>query len=100
MIYGHTNFDAGRIYTDAELASVEHDAVNKPKHYQIAPGLEFYDLRQFLAAKAQEQCIPHDQYSDWDRALEYLFRMWEKNEVEDLKKAMWYMEKLKSKLEE
>lgn len=78
---------------------IAHDMVNKPKHYQLAPGLEVYDLRQALANKAQEQGVPHDQYSDWDRATEYLIRMWEKNVLEDAKKARWYLNKLIEKLE-
>ena len=43
--------------------------------------------------------MPHDLYSDWDRALEYLLRMWEKNGVEDAKKARWYLNKLIEKLD-
>ena len=78
----------------------DFDMVNKPKHYQIMPGLEVYDLRQALAKKAQELGIPHDQFSDWDRALEYLLRMWEKNKRQDLQKAMFYMNKLLEKLPE
>lgn len=78
----------------------DFDMVNKPKHYQIMPGLEVYDLRQALAKKAQELGIPHDQFSDWDRALEYLLRMWEKNKRQDLQKSMFYMKKLLEKLPE
>ena len=78
----------------------DFDMVNKPKHYQIMQGLEVYDLRQALAKKAQELGIPHDQFSDWDRALEYLLRMWEKNKRQDLRKAMFYMNKLLEKLPE
>jgi len=78
----------------------DFDMVNKPKHYQIMPGLEVYDLRQALAKKAQELGIPHDQFSDWDRALEYLLRMWEKNKRQDLQKSMFYMNKLLEKLPE
>jgi hypothetical protein len=75
------------------------DLVNHPPHYQLRPGYEVYDLRQDLAAKAAQHDVPYDQYSDWDRALEYLLRMWGKNEVEDAKKARWYLNKLIEKLE-
>lgn len=105
---GHTPpFEPGQLVPQEELAKltirppreeIAVDMVNKPKHYQLAPGLEVYDLRQALAKKAQDQCVPHDQYSDWDRATEYLIRMWEKNEVEDAKKARWYLNKLIEKL--
>ena len=70
------------------------------KLYGDSAWLEVYDLRQALAKKAQELGIPHDQFSDWDRALEYLLRMWEKNKRQDLQKAMFYMNKLLEKLPE
>lgn len=75
------------------------DMVNKPPHYQLHEGYEVYDLRQDLATKAQAISLPHDLYSDWDRALEYLLRCWEKNELEDLKKSRWYINKMIDKLE-
>lgn len=75
------------------------DMVNHPKHYQLRPGYEVYDLRQDLARKAAAADVPHSQYSDWDRALEYLLRCWEKNGAEDVKKARWYLDKLIEKLE-
>ena len=102
---GHTPpYEPGKFYPREEVEfypreEVEKDMVNRPKHYQLAPGLEVYDLRQALANKAQEQGVPHDQYSDWDRATEYLIRMWEKNGLEDAKKARWYLNKLIEKLE-
>lgn len=76
-----------------------HDMVNHPPHYQLHEGYEVYDLRQDLAQKAMAANVPHDQYSDWDRALEYLLRMWDKNGLEDAKKGRWYMDKLIAKLE-
>lgn len=78
---------------------IAHDNVNHPKHYQIRPGYEVYDLRQDLAKKAASADVPHSQYSDWDRAIEYLLRCWEKNGVEDAKKARWYLDKLIKKME-
>lgn len=75
------------------------DMVNNPPHYQLRDGYEVYDLRQDLAAKAQAAQVPHDIYSDWDRAIEYLLRCWEKNGIEDIKKARWYINKLIEKLE-
>jgi len=75
------------------------DIVNKPPHYQLREGYEVYDLRQDLARKTEEIGVPNDWFSDWDRALEYLLRMWEKNELEDAKKSRWYLNKLIEKLE-
>lgn len=75
------------------------DMINNPPHYQLREGYEVYDLRQDLATKAQGLCVPYDLYSDWDRAIEYLLRCWEKNEIEDIKKAKWYINKLIEKIE-
>lgn len=80
-------------------ADADEDMVNHPPHYQLREGYEVYDLRQDLARKAQAANVPHDQYSDWDRALEYLLRMWDKNGLEDAKKGAWYIGKLIGKLE-
>lgn len=82
-----------------EEAELLEDMVNHPPHYQLRPGYEVYDLRQDLAQKAEQAGIPYDQYSDWDRALEYQLRCWQKNGVEDLRKAKWYLEQLIWKLE-
>lgn len=75
-----------------------HDTVQNPKHYQLLPGVEVYDIRQALAAKATAAGATLDQFSDYDRAVEYLLRMWEKNGVEDAQKAAWYLNKLVGKL--
>lgn len=86
--------DFGNEYRDDHA-----DMINKPPHYQLREGYEVYDLRQDLARKAQAAGVPHDQFSDWDRALEYLLRMWDKNGAEDAKKGAWYVNKLIEKLE-
>ena len=76
-----------------------YDMVNHPPHYQLREGYEVYDLRQDLANKAEAAGISFHLYSDWDRATEYLLRCWEKNGVEDIKKARWYLDKLIQKLD-
>lgn len=78
---------------------VAYDMVNHPPHYKLREGYEVYDLRQDLADKADILNVPRNLYSDWDRALEYLLRCWEKNGVDDLKKAQWYLNKLIEKLD-
>jgi hypothetical protein len=72
--------------------------VNKPPHYQLLPGVEVYDVRQALLDKMPGG-TPYDQVSDWDRASEYIMRMWQKNGLEDAKKARWYLDKLIEKME-
>lgn len=99
--------DLGLIMSDEEMEmpaeewkAEQTDNVNKPKHYQLREGYEVYDLRQDLAAKAANGGATYDQYSDWDRAIEYIIRMWDKNRLEDAKKGRWYLDKLIEKLEE
>ena len=77
----------------------EQDNINRPKHYQLRDGYEVYDLRQDLARIADLHGVSNSLYSDWDRAIEYLLRMWGKNGLEDAKKARWYLAKLIEKLE-
>lgn len=92
--------DAWELVLTKQTQPEDTDPVEKPKHYQLREGYEVYDLRQDLAKQAQTYNIPHNQYSDWDRALEYLLRMWGKNKLEDAKKAQWYLKKLIEKIEE
>jgi len=75
------------------------DNVNKPKHYQLRDGYQVYDLRQDLAKKTEALGVPNHMFSDWDRTLEYLLRMWSKNQLEDARKARWYLDRLIEKME-
>ena len=72
------------------------DMVNSPPHYQILPGVEVYDVRMAILEKVDG--VPAQQIDDWSRAWEYLTRMWQKNGVEDAKKAQWYLNKLIEKM--
>lgn len=112
--YTSGNIEASALFTQAQekvegKLDVPHPLLNdypyscpvqRPSHYQLRPGYEVYDLRQDLSRQAQKHNVPHDQYSDWDRALEYLLRMWGKNKLEDARKARWYLKKLIEKIEE
>ena len=55
------------------------EAVNHPKHYQHASGIECWQLSAYM---------PHPLAS----ALEYVWRYEDKNGVEDLKKARWWLQ--------
>ena len=37
---------------------------------------------------------------DWSRTMEYILRMFDKNGLEDAKKAIWYLEKLIERMED
>ena len=55
------------------------ETVNHPKHYQHASGIECWQLSAYM---------PHPLAS----ALEYVWRYENKNGVEDLKKARWWLQ--------
>lgn len=53
------------------------DNVNHPKHYENGP-FECIELSRLLS-------------SNWGQAVQYCFRWQHKNGVEDLKKALWFI---------
>ena len=87
------------------------DIVNKPKHYMLFSkdevrcffadnkGIEVRDVLQQLVYKVKMNADPEwtdnplfD--SDYAQMMQYLMRFMDKNGVEDLKKARWYLDKL------
>lgn len=57
------------------------DNVKKPKHYNIHPsGVECIEITEHM-----NFCLGN--------AMKYIWRADEKNGVEDLKKAIWYLER-------
>jgi len=78
------------------------DMVNAPPHYIIKEGLEWIDIREALADKLMEEkvVLPYADYSDWDRALEYLVRGPWKNNIEDYRKSRFYINRLLDRMEE
>lgn len=66
----------------------EEDPVNHPKHYELAGGIECFDV--ILATQgvdaAKGFCAGN--------VLKYMYRAPKKNGTEDHKKARWYLDKL------
>lgn len=59
----------------------EHDNVNNPKHYQSHPsGVECIQITEHM-----NFCLGN--------AIKYLWRSDHKNGMEDLKKAVWYIQR-------
>lgn len=71
----------------------EFDIVSKPKHYMLVPGIEVRDICKALAERMQDK-YPAFFISDYIQFLQYVLRFDQKNGIEDLKKAQWYLEKL------
>ena len=76
------------------------DMVNAPPHYHIKEGLEWIDIRLALAQKLRNEGIDMSfaDFSDWDRALEYLVRAPWKHGREDVEKASFYINRLLNRL--
>ena len=81
-----------------------YDMVNKPKHYMLFEdkGIEVRDVLAKLSSKIRlGECttVPCNWddglfVSDYVQLMQYLMRFMDKNGVEDLKKARWYLDKM------
>lgn len=65
------------------------DMVNHPKHYKAANGLEVIDVIEAFTAE-----LTGIQATDTGNIIKYICRWNEKNGLEDLKKARWYLNHL------
>ena len=65
------------------------DMVNHPAHYKAANGLEVIDVIEAFTAK-----LTGIQATDTGNILKYVCRWHEKNGLEDLTKAQWYINHL------
>lgn len=76
------------------VANVPMDNVNHPKHYQLPNGLEAIDI-----IDAATRNLNGTAAVCTGNALKYILRWPNKNGVEDLKKARWYINHLIDALE-
>ena len=76
--------------------SPQHDAINKPKHYMLFPekNIEVRDVIEKLVDKIEWRPDSSLFIADYVQMMQYLMRFMDKNGVEDLKKARWYLDKL------
>ena len=81
-------------------AKPQYDTVSKPKHYMLFEevGIEVRDVIEKLLDKLTNNnknfTFSHQFASDYVQMMQYLMRFMDKNGVEDLKKALWYLNKL------
>ena len=77
---------------------ITHDPVEKPKHYMLFEdeGIEVRDVIEKLVEKFEMSSMSHPYMcvADYVQMMQYLMRFMDKNGVEDLKKARWYLDKL------
>jgi hypothetical protein len=101
-VKGDPHFYAGRhqLWPDFQGHIVgfnDYDTVNKPKHYMLfeEQGIEVRDVIEKLVEKIEEEKLLSSMFtSDYVQMMQYLMRFMDKNGVEDLKKARWYLDKL------
>jgi hypothetical protein len=92
--------------------TAKYDVISKPKHYMLfdemevkergfeGQGIEVRDVIEKLVRKNQQSTnLDNIQASplfdaDYVQLMQYLMRFMDKNGVEDLKKARWYLDKM------
>ena len=81
----NTKFDKN----NNQNVNANKDMVNHPSHYQSESGLEVIDV-----IKAFTSNLTGVEATDTGNVLKYMCRWKNKNGIEDLKKAKWYLEHL------
>ena len=71
------------------------DMVNHPSHYKAKNGMEVIDVIEAFTANLEGYEATHT-----GNILKYICRWKEKNGLEDLKKAQWYLNRLIENIEE
>ena len=71
------------------------DMVNHPKHYKAKNGMEVIDVIDAFTANLSGYEATHT-----GNVIKYICRWKEKNGLEDLKKAQWYLNRLIKNIEE
>ena len=87
------------VLSDTIPSAAVYDTISKPKHYMLFEdkGIEVRDVLEKLADKVR-MCVDTPDSalfdSDYVQLMQYLMRFMDKNGVEDLKKARWYLDKM------
>ena len=71
------------------------DMVNHPKHYKAKNGMEVIDVIEAFTANLEGYEATHT-----GNVIKYICRWKQKNGIEDLRKAQWYLERLIKNIEE
>ena len=78
----------------------QYNSVNRPRHYMLFEdkGIEVRDVIEKLVSKFDDEVMhqfdSHMFISDYVQMLQYVMRFYDKNGVEDLKKAEHYLKKM------
>ncbi|MDA8817062.1 DUF3310 domain-containing protein [Alphaproteobacteria bacterium] len=79
----------------SDMSEEAQDAIINPKHYQIMPGIEYFDIMEY-ALKEHDGVVGHA----LGQIFKYSFRLGAKDDiVQDAKKIEWYASRLREYLE-
>lgn len=85
----NTHDEKAKSYLDTDDVSPKPDMVNNPPHYQSETGLEVIDVIEAFTFD-----LKGIEATDTGNAIKYICRWKNKNGVQDLKKAQWYINHL------
>jgi hypothetical protein len=96
----YSDFGGGSTLKD--YPELNYNTVSKPKHYMLFEdqGIEVRDVIEKLSQKLWNTTGPDNSkkipmfFADYVQMMQYVMRFMDKNGVEDLKKARWYLDKL------
>jgi uncharacterized membrane-anchored protein len=73
-----------------------YNVISKPKHYMLFEdkNIEVRDVIAKLVSKLKVDTDSGMFVADYVQLLQYIMRFMDKNGVEDLKKARWYLDKM------
>lgn len=90
-------------YIDEEekIVGEVYDPVNKPKHYQLLPGVEVIDVLDALCDKLDNSTLLYNkEVSYYAQAMGYFMRAMDKNGLQDFEKGVWYMQRVIKNIKE
>ena len=87
---GYLDDKGGEIFT-GEYGIMKNDPVNNPKHYNRG-NLECIEAIEAITEKMSGDIAPHAA-----NVLKYLWRCEYKNGLQDIDKALWYLNRLKNR---
>lgn len=88
--YENINKNKGKYaILDETTDKIIPDMVNHPPHYQSSSGLEVIDV-----IEAFTEHLTGAEATNTGNVIKYICRWKEKNGLEDLKKARWYLDRL------
>jgi hypothetical protein len=78
------------------MAKEDYNVISKPKHYMLFEDKNI-EVRDVIAKLVSKLRVDKDSgmfVADYVQLMQYLMRFMDKNGVEDLKKARWYLDKM------